>query len=164
MQLWIRNFQTAAEQRGVYFVTNSYPSCSLKALSPWQMEGKHKSSSALHRHSKQGCSGRMLLGQCREAREHWDIAFPSGELGEWKTAEAQRISIAEPKPGDWKLNLIKETYPSVSVGCISYRKSFRSSSLQDLKSCPHSILHYSPLPFVKIKFLVLNFDAFRESV
>lgn len=36
-QFWTRNFQTAAEQRGVYFVADSFPSCSLKALSPWQI-------------------------------------------------------------------------------------------------------------------------------
>lgn len=83
MYFWTRNFQTAAEQQGVYFVANSYPSCSLKALSPYQMEGKHKSSSALHRHSKQKLLGRELLGRYCLAQEHWDIAFPLEELGAW---------------------------------------------------------------------------------
>lgn len=40
MQVETRKFQTAAKQWRAYFATNSHPCCSLKALSPKQMEGR----------------------------------------------------------------------------------------------------------------------------
>lgn len=156
MQFWTRNFQTAAEPRGVYFVANSCPSCSSGALSPWQMEGERKSASAPHRRREQKCSGRMLLGQCSVAWEYWKIAFPLGELRERETTEAQRISITKPRLDDWQLNLIKETYRSITVSYISYRKILRSSSLLDLhmKSSPCCIHHSLSTSFLKSKISI----------
>jgi hypothetical protein len=74
MQFWTRNFQTAAKQRGVYFVANSYPSLSLKALSPYQMWESIRALQHCTDTANKSIQRESFLGRCCLAQEHWDIA------------------------------------------------------------------------------------------